>query len=47
MVNRGFPAARSYGFELVDAATLFPLGAVNRKFTENQMKRIFREVSPN
>jgi hypothetical protein len=44
MVNIGFPAPSWYGFEMVDA----PGGchsnakiAINRKFTPNQISRIF------
>jgi hypothetical protein len=48
MVNAGFPAPIRYGFEMVDAApnAILPRDAgVNRKFTPNQIIRIFREFS--
>jgi hypothetical protein len=48
MVNTGFPAPLPYGFEMVDApgAALRPSKTgINRKFTSNQMIRIFREFS--
>jgi hypothetical protein len=50
MVNDGFPRGRAYGFEMVDApgASLRPTkGRINRKFTPNQINRIFRGFSPN
>lgn len=48
MVNDRFPDATSYGFEMVDAArAVNPASAtaINRKFTPNQIRRIFREFS--
>jgi hypothetical protein len=48
MVNAGFPARSRYGFEMVDAARnaiLPPEAGVNRKFTPNQIIRIFGEFS--
>jgi hypothetical protein len=48
MVNSGFPAQRRYGFEMVDmakAAISPPNTGINRKFTSNQIIRIFREFS--
>jgi hypothetical protein len=50
MVNDGFPGRRAYGFEMVDApgASLQRAKArINRKFTPNQISRIFRNFSPN
>jgi hypothetical protein len=46
MVNSGFPARMPYGFEMVDiarAAILSPGTGINRKFTSNQIIRIFGE----
>jgi hypothetical protein len=48
MVNAGFPQAGRYGFEMVDAPRRFRFRAktaINRKFTSNRIKRIFREFS--
>ena len=48
MVNTGFPAAGRYGFEMVDvagAADFIPKGGINRKFTPNQIIRIFGKFS--
>ncbi|MGO8913981.1 MAG: hypothetical protein ACLQDM_32330 [Bradyrhizobium sp.] len=48
MVNSRFPAPIGYGFEMVDAARDAILPAetgINRKFTPNQIIRIFRELS--
>jgi hypothetical protein len=48
MVNVGFPASAGYGFEMVDArrAGVFTAKtAINRKFTPNQINRIFCEFS--
>jgi hypothetical protein len=48
MVNTGFPAPSRYGFEMVDVpeAPLHTAKAdINRKFTPNQMIRIFRDFS--
>jgi hypothetical protein len=48
MVNTGFPAPTRYGFEMVDvrgAALSTVKPGINRKFTPNQMIRIFREFS--
>jgi len=48
MVNAGFPALMRYGFELVDAASAArssPKNGINRKFTPNQIVRIFRKFS--
>jgi hypothetical protein len=50
MVNDRFPRRRAYGFEMVDApcASLRPAKArINRKFTPNQISRIFRSFSSN
>jgi hypothetical protein len=50
MVNAGFPARIGYGFEMVDAARAARSSAktgINRKFTPNQIIRIFREFSMN
>jgi hypothetical protein len=50
MVNDGFPRLRAYGFEMVDAPDTSPRWAkasINRKFTPNQISRIFRSFSPN
>jgi hypothetical protein len=50
MVNDGFPCRRAYGFEMVDAPhpSLRPAKArINRKFTPNQISRIFCSFSPN
>jgi hypothetical protein len=47
MVNDKFLPSRAYGFEMVDASAA--LGSeirINRKFTPNQIIRIFREFSP-
>jgi hypothetical protein len=44
MVNVGFPQATLYGFEMVDAV-YWRRTAVNRKFTPNQLIRVFREFS--
>jgi len=49
MVNVWFPEPAEYGFEMVDVADLsVPLrqAVINRKFTPNQINRIFREFSP-
>ena len=49
MVNVWFPERVGYGFEMVDAADVsVPLreAVINRKFTPNQINRIFREFSP-
>jgi hypothetical protein len=47
MVNTGFPAPARYGFEMVEAPgdRFTRQGRINRKFTPNQMIRIFREFS--
>jgi len=48
MVNGGFPEPALYGFESVDAtgrSGLPPESAINRKFTPNQIIRIFHEFS--
>jgi hypothetical protein len=48
MVNGGFPERAWYGFQRVDAAGAAgfpPQSVINRKFTPNQMSRIFREFS--
>jgi hypothetical protein len=48
MVNAGFPATGPYGFEMVDAARaarLFAKTGINRKFTPNQIIRIFGKFS--
>jgi hypothetical protein len=48
MVNAGFPALIRYGFELVhtaSAALVIVQTASNRKFTPNQIIRIFRKFS--
>jgi hypothetical protein len=48
MVNVGFPAPSFYGFEMVDArrGPLFcGTAAFNRKFTPNQINRIFLKFS--
>jgi hypothetical protein len=42
MVNSGFPAKIRYGFEMVDVAQSRQSG-INRKFTPNQIIRIFRK----
>jgi hypothetical protein len=50
MVNVRFPERVGYGFEMVDAADVsVPLreAAINRKFTPNQISRIFRRFSAN
>jgi hypothetical protein len=44
MVNSGFPAKIPYGFEMVDVAQSRQT-CINRKFTPNQIVRIFREFS--
>jgi len=46
MVNDRFPAQRAYGFEMVDADFMVKF-RINRKFTPNQINRIFREISSN
>jgi hypothetical protein len=46
MVNARFPARALYGFEMVDAAAdrvFSPQTGVNRKFTPNQIIRVFRK----
>jgi hypothetical protein len=48
MVNEGFPAQLQYGFEMVDTARAghsSPKNGINRKFTPNQIIRIFCEFS--
>jgi hypothetical protein len=48
MVNSGFPAPMPYGFEMVDIArvAISSHGTdINRKFTSNQIIRIFGEFS--
>jgi hypothetical protein len=48
MVNVGFPERTGYGFEMVDAPGASPLSPktiINRKFTPNQINRIFRKFS--
>ncbi|WP_244064472.1 hypothetical protein [Bradyrhizobium sp. Ce-3] len=48
MVNGWFPGAAIYGFEMVDAPRPRASGAstaINRKFTANQFRRIFRDFS--
>jgi hypothetical protein len=48
MVNDRFPDATIYGFEMVDAALSAhpaPIAAINRKFTPNQIRRIFCDFS--
>jgi hypothetical protein len=48
MVNTGFPSQMRYGFEMVDmarAAISSPKTGINRKFTPNQIIRIFGELS--
>jgi hypothetical protein len=47
MVNDRFPEPGGYGFEMVDApgACFFRKAGINRKFTPNQIARIFREFS--
>jgi hypothetical protein len=48
MVNAGFPERTGYGFEMVDApgaSVLSRKAGINRKFTPNQINRIFREFS--
>lgn len=45
MVNGWFPDATFYGFEMVDALHATPSAAINRKFTANQFRRIFRDFS--
>jgi hypothetical protein len=44
MVNAGFPALIRYGFEMVDAACA-ATSCINRKFTPNQIIRIFGKFS--
>jgi hypothetical protein len=44
MVNAGFPDRTLYGFEMVDAA-YWRKTAVNRKFTPNQIIRVFCKFS--
>jgi hypothetical protein len=49
MVNVGFPDRSRYGFEMVDAAGTADFSAqsaINRKFTPNQIIRVFRKFSP-
>jgi len=46
MVNDRFPAQRAYGFEMVDADFTVKF-RINRKFTPNQISRIFRKLSAN
>jgi hypothetical protein len=43
MVNSGFPAERSYGFEMVDGIALCRRIGINRKFTPNQIDGFFRK----
>jgi hypothetical protein len=48
MVNARFPARAQYGFEMVDMARTAISSArtgINRKFTPNQIIRIFDEFS--
>jgi hypothetical protein len=48
MVNARFPEPAGYGFEMVDApdiAFFSRQAAINRKFTPNQINRVFREFS--
>jgi hypothetical protein len=47
MVNVGFPARAGYGFERVDApgAAAYADGAINRKFTPNQISQLFHKFS--
>jgi hypothetical protein len=48
MVNVGFPAPSRYGFEMVatpDAPFATAACGINRKFTPNQIDRIFCEFS--
>jgi hypothetical protein len=48
MVNARFPAPTGYGFEMVDApgTCSAAMARINRKFTPNQVGRIFHEFSP-
>jgi hypothetical protein len=49
MVNGGFPQPPIYGFEMVDTARpahMRPAAFINRKFTPNQINRIFSDFSP-
>ncbi|KJC49428.1 hypothetical protein UP09_06870 [Bradyrhizobium sp. LTSP885] len=49
MVNDRFPDVMIYGFEMVDvahAADPDRRDAINRKFTPNQIRRIFSDFSP-
>jgi len=49
MVNVRFPDRTRYGFEMVDARgavhAFRAKSGINRKFTPNQIKRIFRKFS--
>jgi hypothetical protein len=48
MVNVRFPDRTGYGFEMVDTRTrsaLWRKAGINRKFTPNQINRIFRRFS--
>jgi hypothetical protein len=48
MVNAGFPDPIRYGFEMVDVpkpSMFYANQVINRKFTPNQINRIFREFS--
>jgi len=48
MVNDRFPDVTIYGFEMVDAVHgvhSAPACAINRKFTPNQIRRIFQVFS--
>jgi hypothetical protein len=47
MVNAGFPEMAGYGFEMVDAPDygFSRKAAINRKFTPNQITRVFRKFS--
>jgi hypothetical protein len=48
MVNGRFPNATIYGFEMVTAERTADRGiadAINRKFTPNQIRRIYRDFS--